>query len=240
MILHGLFGNSRNWQSIASYLAKNHQVYCLDIRNHGLSAHSDNMTYQYMAADVIGFINDHNLTKVNIIGHSMGGKLAMFLALNKPLLIKKLVVVDIAPVNYKHNFSDIFDALFNVPLSQIKSRKEAEKYLIEKITEHGVRQFLLQNLCLKKTKNYWRFNLSVLKQSISQITAFPIGDKQKKFTANTLFLGGQESDYINDDNRKEIKNFFPMAQIIKVKGAGHWLHAEKPKIVKTILSTFLK
>jgi esterase len=238
LILHGLFGNKGNWQSIARHLSTNHQVYTLDLRNHGNSPHANEMSYCAMTDDVIGFIEQHNLSTISLIGHSMGGKVAMYLALNYPQLIKRLVIVDIAPVNYSHDFNDIFNGLFNVPLTEIKSRKEAEKYLIEKIDDNGTRQFLLQNLCLGK--NHWRFNLPILKQSISKIVAFPAIDKEKKFTAQTLFLGGQESNYINDDNRKDIKHFFPEAQIVKIKAAGHWLHAEKPKIVKNILSAFLK
>ena len=239
LILHGLFGNKRNWQSIANYLSTDHQVYTLDLRNHGNSDHANEMTYPIMATDVVAFIKEFNLSAISLIGHSMGGKVAMYLALNYPHLIKQLVIVDIAPVIYTHDFSDIFNALLSVPLAQIQSRKEAENYLIEKIDNNGVRQFLLQNLCLQKGKNFWRFNLLALKQSISQITSFPVINKNRKFSAATLFLGGQQSNYINDHNKKEIKHFFPEAKIVKVKAAGHWLHAEKPEIVKNILSAFL-
>jgi len=248
MILHGLFGNKRNWQSIARHLSANHQVYALDLRNHGNSPHAPKMSYPVMAEDVMNFIEQHHLSTVNLIGHSMGGKVAMYLALKYPQHVKRLVIVDIAPVNYSHDFDDIFNGLFNVPLTKIKSREEAEKYLTEKIADRGIIQFLLQNLCLEKVKgneigkekNYWRFNLQVLKQSIPKIISFPVITKETKYSAQTLFLGGQESNYINDDNRKDIKNFFPEANIVKVKSAGHWLHAEQPAIVKNILSSFLE
>jgi len=248
LILHGLFGNKRNWQTIARHLSTNHQVYTLDLRNHGNSPHVQEMSYSAMAKDVMTFIEQHNLSSISLIGHSMGGKVAMYLALNYPQLIKQLVIVDIAPVNYLHDFNDIFNGLFNVPLTAIKSREDADKYLKEKIVDRGIRQFLLQNLCLEKVKgnervnekNYWRFNLQVLKQSIPQILDFPVINKETKFSAQTLFLGGQESNYINDDNRKEIKYFFPEANIVKVKSSGHWLHVEQPEIVKNILSSFLK
>ncbi|MFK5987036.1 MAG: alpha/beta fold hydrolase [Pseudomonadota bacterium] len=255
LILHGLFGNARNWQNIASYLSKNNQVYSLDLRNHGLSAHSEDMTYQHMAEDVLEFITAHKLGKVNLLGHSMGGKVVMHLALNYPEIVKKLIVADIAPVTYPHTFSAIFTGLTELPLEQLSSRKQAEDFLLTTIKEQGVRKFLLQNLCLKSSKNnsgingnktnkknqenYWRFNLPVLRENIGNIVAFPNIPIEQTFLGKTLFLSGHESDYINDSNRKQIKNYFPSAKIVTVKGAGHWLHFEKPEVVKNILSIFL-
>jgi esterase len=253
LILHGLFGNSRNWQSIASYLSQHHQVYTLDLRNHGLSPHSSEMTYQDMAVDISDFITQHEISTVKMIGHSMGGKVAMYLALTKPQLISKLVIVDIAPVEYQHNFADIFNGLLHVPLDEIKTRKDADKFLALSIKDSGIRQFLLQNLHLEnqsigKQNSYWKFNLQVLKDSVQQITDFPFtlenssegNSKQYQYSAKTLFLSGQDSEYINDNNTEDIKHFFPGSKIVTVKGAGHWLHAEKPDVVKNILSAFLE
>ncbi len=252
LILHGLFGNGKNWYSIAKYLSKSYQVYSLDLRNHGLSAHSDKMNYSDMVNDLVEFMDKHKLEQVNILGHSMGGKLAMLFALEYPTRIHQLVVVDIAPVVYKHRFKEIFSALLDIPLKQINSRVEAEKSLFERIKDKGICQFLLQNLCLKNSNchlpnhkqkidaNYWRFNVLALKKNIGNIATFPIINKERQFLGETLFIAGQNSDYINKNNRIEIKHYFPSSKIVKVKGAGHWLHAEKPDVVKNILSIFFK
>ncbi len=244
LILHGLFGHRGNWQSIATHLSQHHQVYALDLRNHGLSPHSNQMSYQHMIEDVSHFITQHKLDDVNIIGHSMGGKVAMYLALNKPQLIKSLVIADIAPVNYQHNFSNIMNALLQVPLTRIKSRKEADNYLSSKISNKNFRQFLLHSLHLEKPSlkgngNYWKFNLQILNESVNDLVAFPAIPPKRKYSGKCLFISGQNSDYINERNKKNIKSFFPNSKIVTVKGAGHLLHAEKTELVKSILSAFL-
>jgi esterase len=247
IVLHGLFGRGRNWYSIAKFLSSAYQVYLVDLRNHGLSPHADEMAYEDMVNDVVAFQQTHQLLSFNLIGHSMGGKVAMLLALKYPQLINHLAIIDIAPVTYQHNFADILDALLSLPLAEIKSRKQAELLLANKIPQAEIRQFLLQNLCLASDggeKSYWRFNLPVLKASIEQIVGFPLSDNKQQnkvqSTVNTLFIAGTESDYINNSNRKVIKHFFPKANIVKVKDAGHWLHAEQPEILKNILIRFLK
>ena len=239
IILHGLFGSNRNWHPIAKSLSDEHIVYSLDLRNHGQSPHANVMDYPHMAEDVLTFIQ-HKLehtkeNSVNIIAHSMGGKVAMWLALSHPEIVKKLVVVDIAPVTYEHDFSDVLNGFQSIPLHRIKSRQDADGYLSELIHDSSLRQFLLQNLKFKEGKYYWRLNLEAITQSISTLTAFPETTDIEPFKKRVVFVGGGQSEYLNKVTQKQTRVLFPSASFSMIKSAGHWLHAEQPELFKALI-----
>jgi len=238
IILHGLFGSGRNWQSIATFLAKQHVVYAIDLRNHGNSPHCDDMNYQQMVDDVLKFLDLNGLQSVNVIGHSMGGKTAMWMALTNPQRVNSLVVVDIAPIAYQHSFDDVLGALRSVPLQEISSRQDADEYLAKDIEEEGLRQFLLQNLQVSSQNWQWRINLDGINQSISAITGFPETGQLDPFKKRSLFIAGANSDYLSKENGAKVKQLFPSSRTMTVKEAGHWPHAEKPAVFKALIKPF--
>lgn len=240
VILHGLFGSKRNWQSIARKLSKENQIFTLDLRNHGDSIHSITMNYQEMADDVFQFIADHSLQKVSIVGHSMGGKVAMQLALNHPEIIEKLIIMDISPVQYDHGFDKLIDSLKTLPLEKISSRQEADEYLKSSVKPESLRQFLLQNLQNSGNGFSWRINLEGIQSCIDDLMGFPVEHMNQQFDDRVLFLKGEKSDYIKQKHEKQIFRLFPNALFITVEGAGHWLHAEKPEFVANEIVKFIK
>jgi len=240
IILHGLFGNYRNWQPIARSLAQQQTVYSLDLRNHGQSEHDDCMDYPTMAEDVLSFIQDKQLKSVNIIAHSMGGKVAMLLALSYPQVVNKLVVVDIAPVSYQHDFSSVLEAFQAIPLDHIQSRQEADNYLSSILSDQYLRQFLLQNLMQKDGQYYWRLNLVAIRQSIESLIAFPDSKHYCPFKKKVLFIGGGQSDYLSKENQQKTKKLFPKASFSMIKSAGHWLHTEQTELFKALIQPYLK
>ncbi len=239
IILHGLFGSSRNWHQIARELSDTHLVYSLDLRNHGQSPHSDIMDYPHLAEDVLSFIEQNNFTAVNIIAHSMGGKTALWLALNNPQLIEKLVIVDIAPLSYPHDFDNVLNGLQSIPLQTIKSRQDADQYLAKFIAEKSLRQFLLQNLQWKEEKYQWRLNLNAISKSIPQITGFPDTSDVQPFPKRVLFIGGGQSDYLHKTNQQLTRKLFPYASFSIIKSAGHWLHAEQPGLFQHLVEVYI-
>ena len=238
IILHGFFASSRNWRAIAKQLAKNYQVYVLDLRNHGDSPHTEIMDYPQMAADVAEFINHHQLDSAIIIGHSMGGKVAMTLALSQPQLINQLIIVDIVPVSYQHSFNDTINALKSVPLKTISNRRQAETYLIDSIPEASSRQFLLQNLQLKEGEYQWRIDLKIFETASVIIPTFPDLNNQS-FNQPVLFIFGENSTFFTETVEQQITPLFPQAVIKILAGVGHWLHAEKPVEFIAIVDSFL-
>jgi len=238
IILHGLFGNSRNWHPVARALSEKQTVYCLDLRNHGQSAHSDYMDYPSMAGDVRDFIRQKKFSSVTIVAHSMGGKAAMWLALTYPEVVHKLVVVDIAPVSYQHNFSEVLSGFKAVPLQLIKSRQEADEFLSELLDDSHLRQFLLQNLKYKEGQYYWRLNLDAISQSMAVITAFP-KELYQPFNKKVLFIAGGQSDYLMKANQHKTRELFPRASFSTIKSAGHWLHAEQPELFLALIQPYL-
>jgi len=239
IILHGLFGSSRNWHPIARSLAETALVYALDLRNHGKSPHSDSMTYPEMAGDIAEFMDQQQLPEARFIAHSMGGKVAMWLALTEPQRVQKLVVVDIAPVNYKHDFSTVLNAMQAVPLKQISSRTEADQFLAEYLPQADLRHFLLQNLQLKEGHYQWRLNLEVIRKSISDISGFPDTGKVTPFEKRVLFVAGAQSDYLRQEYRAQTRQLFPLASFSSIKNAGHWLHSEQPELFKALIKPYL-
>ena len=241
IIMHGLFGSARNWQAIANKLSDNYSVYALDLRNHGASAHHDDMSYPAMAADVARFLEQHDLHDAILLGHSMGGKVAMYLALTEPERVKQLIVVDIAPVAYQHDFDDILQALRNVPLKDVKSRKEADVYLAKKLEVLSLRQFLLQNLVPSTAGGYqWRVHLDSIEDNLSLITGFPVLGKNVAYDKAACFIAGGKSTYLSSAHQLKTLAYFPKASIHSISGSGHWPHIEAPSQFMAHLDNFLK
>ncbi len=227
IILHGLFGTLDNWQTIAKKLAENYSVYLLDLRNHGRSPHDDTFDYPVMAEDVRMFMEDNWIHAATVLGHSMGGKVAMQLAINYPDLIEKLIVVDIAPKVYVGGHETIFNALLGLELSTIIDRKAADLFLQSRIEDFGVRQFLLKNLTRNKAGGYqWKMNLPVIYDNYQAILGNIEGDDT--CDAPTLFIRGAKSNYVADDDLSLIQTYFPNSALQTVENAGHWVHAEAP------------
>ena len=229
LIAHGLFGSARNWGVIAKRLSAVRPVVTVDMRNHGSSPWYDTHSYADLANDLADVID----RPMDVLGHSMGGKAAMVLALQNPDKVKRLIVADIAPVAYTHSQMDPIDAMRRVDLSSITSRAEAKAQLGD--LEPGVPDFLLQSLDLKSKK--WRLNLDVLTAEMDKIIGFP--DITGQFDNPTLFLSGANSDYVKRADRDQIKTLFPAAKFAKIPGAGHWLHAEKPREFEAAVAAFL-
>ncbi|MCQ8105316.1 alpha/beta fold hydrolase [Methylomonas sp. SURF-2] len=224
IILHGFLASSRNWRGIAKRLAEHHFVYVLDMRNHGGSPHDEQMDYPLMAYDVICFMDKMGIGSAHLLGHSMGGKIAMWIALHYPERIKQLVVVDIAPVNYEHSFAPMIYALRQLPLDRISNRKDAEQFLATAIPDMGFRQFLLQNLLLKDSAYFWRINLDYIDRCAHHIVAFPQPENQA-FNNTALFVAGERSTYIEPT---AVIKFFPSAEFVEIADTGHWLYVEAP------------
>jgi pimeloyl-ACP methyl ester carboxylesterase len=244
VVLHGLFGNGRNWATIARDLAADHRVFTPDLRNHGSSPWADAMGYGDQAADIAGFIEDQGLEAATVIGHSMGGKAAMRLALDRPELVERLVVVDIAPVPYALGLEVYFDALRRLPVGAMSARGEVDAALRPEVPDAGIRAFLLQNLVREDQGFAWRLNLEGLAGAMPAITSFDHeaeGDGPgEAFGGPTLFLAGARSDYVRETHRPVIEALFPTAAIEWLPDAGHWLHAEQPKAFVERLRAFLE
>jgi esterase len=239
IILHGLFGSARNWRSIAKELAAKYQVFTIDLRNHGDSDHADSMYYMEMVEDIRLFLHDRHLDKASLIGHSLGGKAAMAFALNYQEMLEKLIVLDIAPVQYENNFTHLVDAMLALDLTNISSRNQANDMLKPDIEDAGVRLFLLQNLFHDAQGFQWRINLPAIKAALPDISAFPTFTWSSKHSGPTLFLGGATSDYILPEYHDEIMSFFPTAQIFSITDADHWVHTDQPQRVLEEISRFL-
>ncbi|WP_163380723.1 alpha/beta fold hydrolase [Cyclobacterium sp. SYSU L10401] len=237
IILHGLFGSADNWMGIAKSLEENYTLYLIDLRNHGDSPHSDEWNYQAMAEDLRELLDAEGLDSVYLLGHSMGGKAAMKLALLYPDRVDKLIVADIAPRPYPVHHQHILEALNAVDLDSTDSRKAAEAQLAEYIDEKGIRQFLLKNLTRKEGKFAWKINLPVITEKIENVGEAI--ESEKPFEKPVLFMGGANSDYIKSSDKDAIENLFPDNRIIHLKDAGHWLHAEQPDAVVATLKAFL-
>lgn len=241
LILHGLFGSLSNWGWHSKQLAENYSVYGVDLRNHGDSPHSEQHDYPSMAEDVRGLINQLGLSSCSIIGHSMGGKVAMQLALDNPELVDKLVIVDISPVGYPEdadNHMNVLAAMDAVPLGQVKSRTEAEETLEDYIDIEATRKFILTNLVRGISGNFeWRLNKEALRENYPALRAGI--ESSESFPGPVLFVKGSLSDYVQLEHESRIMQLFPGASVKIVLEAGHWLHAEQPQALQNILSKFL-
>ncbi len=236
LIVHGLYGSARNWSAIAKRLSDDRRVVTVDMRNHGASFRADSQSYPEMAADlaeVIGRLGG----PMDVVGHSMGGKAAMYLALTRGDLVNRLVVADIAPVSYGHSHTHLAQAMRDLDLTGLTARSEADRRLSERVEDASVRAFLLQSLDLKTVPPHWRLNLDVLAREMDKITGWP--ETRGHFDGPVLFLTGAMSDYVKPEHRTTIKALFPNARMAKIPGASHWLHAEKPREFEAALRAFL-
>ncbi|GAB1258922.1 alpha/beta fold hydrolase [Aurantivibrio plasticivorans] len=239
VMLHGLFGSFENLGAIARQLAEHFTLYRLDLRNHGKSGHSDKMTFDLMARDVLETLDELGISKAHFFGHSLGGKVAMVIALNNPERVEKLVVADIAPVTYAPHHNEILQGLQSIDASSLTSRKEADEKLQAYITSLPVRQFILKNLTRSETGGFkWRINVAAITAQYDQLR-LSVGDNQV-YNGPALFLRGAQSDYITDEMFSEIHRKFSDAEIITVDNASHWLHAEQPSIVASAVIVFLQ
>ncbi len=241
IILHGLFGQSDNWNTLAKQFSEhNFEVFTLDQRNHGLSPHSSEWSYELMASDLKEFIDTHKLQNPIILGHSMGGKTTLFFEFMFPRIAKKLVIVDIAVRSYKPQHNPVLEGLKAVNFSEIKSRKQAEETLGKHISDFGTKQFLLKNIYWKDTENNvmdWRFNLKTITKNYDNISA-----EVPHFKSNTptLVVAGQKSDYINASDIIDFENRFSNIRFATIANAGHWVHSEKPQDFFNEVITFIK
>lgn len=230
IILHGLFGMGDNWNTLGKMFSKHCKVHLIDLRNHGRSLHSSDFNYDVMSDDILEYMYHHNIINPIILGHSLGGKVAMKLAFTYPNKLKKLIIVDIAPKEYKSNFyRELLAVLYKIPLEDFDKREQIDELLSDTFYNKEMRFFLLKNLYRNEKKQFaWRFNIDILLEKVQNIedASFVLG----KLDVPTFFIRGGNSDYINLDDEDLINNHFANFSISTINGAGHWLHAEKPKL----------
>src|ERR1700739_4974966 len=238
-ILHGLFGSADNWQTIGKHLAEYFTVYFIDLRNHGQSPHSNEWNYEVMSDDLKELMQDEGLDKVMLLGHSMGGKVAMQFAVQYPNKVERMVVVDIGPKKYPVTNQFVIDAIDKFDIGSVKSRKEADELMTPLIEDMGTRQLLLKNLYWNENQKLaWKFNYDVIKEKIkivSEVTPTPALPVQ----IPVLFVKGEKSDYIFPGDIKLMNSIFPQAKLVTIPGAGHWVHADKPQEFFKAVAEFL-
>lgn len=244
VFLHGLFGQGRNFTSIAKALQPDFQSLLVDLPNHGHSAWTDHVDYEQMADTVARYLRDDFAADgpVHVVGHSMGGKVAMVLALCHPDLVDRLVVVDISPVDSGNTGSDseflhLLDSLAGLDLATLERRGDADNALRERIPQDAVRGFLLQNLRQHDGEFGWQANLDVLRRDLKTIGAFPEFDTV--FDHPVLWIAGDRSDYVRDEHEPTMRRLFPKTRLVTIKGAGHWVHSEQPDAFVSALRVFL-
>ncbi|MFT4662605.1 MAG: esterase [Patiriisocius sp.] len=237
-IIHGVFGMLDNWQSLGKQWSDDFEIYLIDARNHGRSDHSETMTFEEMADDLKELLDHLGLEKMNLLGHSMGGKIAMKFAMLYPQLIEKLMVIDIGPKSYPMHHQGILKGLELLNFENYNSRKEVDSDLSKYVTDPGVRQFLLKNLYWKeKGKLALRMNLPVISENMINIIDTVGYDS---IDSPTLFVRGLLSDYIVDEDIDSIHIQFTDSEIVDVPNAGHWIHAQQPLMLHQIILDFLK
>jgi len=233
LIVHGLYGSARNWSVISKRMSDSRRVIAVDQRNHGDSPWFDTHSYLDMAQDLAQVI-EHNGAPMDIVGHSMGGKAAMILALTRPDLVKRLLVADIAPVAYGHDQSQYIQAMQSIDLTHMEKRSEVAQALSKHVTDPALQSFFTQSLDLGNKR--WKLNLDVLQRDMHHVLGFP--EVTGSFDKPTLFLSGANSQYVLPDHRPKIKALFPNAVFAKIPNAGHWLHAEQPRAFEQTLRVF--
>ncbi len=240
IVMHGLFGSKRNWSSIAKRLAREHRVLTVDLRNHGDSPWGDDHTYPAMAEDVARLIEREVGGPAQVVGHSMGGKTAMTLALTRPDLVERLAVVDIAPAPSGGTLIDYVHTMQALDLSQFDRRGQVEAALAAEIPDPAIRAFLAHNVRITEDGALeWQLNLRAIEKNFEEILNFPDMDSDLAFDRRTLFMAGARSDYIQPHHHAEIDRLFPSADIAVVPDAGHWVHAEQPAAFISQLTGFL-
>lgn len=237
LIVHGLFGSGRNWRAIAKRLSADRQVITVDMRNHGDSFWDANHNYPTMAEDLAQTV-DQITGPVDVLGHSMGGKAAMVLALRNPPNMNRLIVADIAPVAYAHSQISNVDIMQSLDISNLTRRTQADDLLKDHIQDEATRAFLLQSLNLSDSGNNWKLNLDALRSNMDHIVGFP--DVKGTFTNDTLFIKGALSDYVLPEHAHTINSLFPNYAIEDIPNAGHWVHAEAPRPFLNAVTEFLK
>jgi len=240
LIIPGLFGSTTNWRSVAKRIGEDYPVWVIDQRNHGRSPHASSHSYTDMCNDLLEFLDQHGLSQVILCGHSMGGKVAMLFSLRYPERVAKLAVLDIAPVVYTHSHAPFLKALMRIDLASLKSRSEADRALQTAIPDTATRLFLLQSLSGSPGEYHWCINLSVLHDYMSEIACFPIDlVARSKFLKETVFMYGEQSDYVQLAYHPDIVNLFTNVKFVGIANAGHWLHAEQPDAVVAQLQDFM-
>jgi esterase len=240
VLIHGLFGSLENLNMVAKSLSQDYCVTSIDVRNHGNSFHQEGMDYQDLAQDIINLLDDLSIEHCHILGHSMGGKIAMKIALSFPERLNKLIVADIAPVKYPAHHLTIIEGLQAIDLTQVHKRKDADIQLAKYVTDNGVRPFLLRNIALNKQGVFeFKCNLNYIAQGYEQIMQSLSGQTEQQFNGDTLFIKGANSDYILPEHQSAIALLFPKAKAKIIQGAGHWLHAEKTVAFNKIVASFL-
>jgi len=239
VILHGLFGSARNWTGIARQLSNAYKVVTVDMPNHGESPWLDNADYLNMASAVGDFLDGEGFGGATVMGHSMGGKSAMVLALQRPDLIGRLIVADIAPVVYEHGNEEFIDAMEAVDLSTVENRSDADGQLARHVDDPGLRGFFLLNLVQDGDTFAWRINLKGLKASLPSLHGFPDMPEGSLYGGRVLFLDGEHSHYILPEHEGLIREYFPHAEILEIEGADHWVHADQPAAVMEAVGDFM-
>ena len=244
VIVHGLYGSSDNWVNIGKRLAEKHTVYMVDQRNHGRSPFSDSHTFNDMRDDLLEFFEKHNIEKATLLGHSMGGKAAMWFAADYPEKVEKLVIADIAPKDYLllkedsqfYLHQNILLAMMEIDFSKIKSRNDVDDFMAQKIDDVNIRQFLLKNVAKDKLNHQykWRVNAGVLYDHLDEIVSGVnknwLEDRIPINSYPVIFIRGMKSKYILPEDEPMIKEIYPDSRIIDIPDAGHWLHAEQPEL----------
>ncbi|MGE0259273.1 MAG: alpha/beta fold hydrolase [Alphaproteobacteria bacterium] len=238
-IRHGLFGSGRNWASIAKRLAADRRVVAFDLRNHGASPWADTMTYGEMAEDVCASLSAHGHRRSALLGHSMGGKVAMVAALLHPDMVERLIVADIAPVAYRPHHLGLVRAMRGLDLTAVRRRAEADRRLHSAVPDPAERAFLLQNLMFEDGTARWRINLDAIERAMASLAGFPPMPPGTAYQGPTLFVGGGRSDYLRAEHGPEIRRLFPKAQIARIPETGHWLHADRPDAFVEEVGRFL-
>ena len=240
LILHGLFGSGKNWHSQMRRFAEEFEVYSIDLRNHGQSFHADEMNYASMAADVAQLVVHLGLRDCRILGHSMGGKVAMTLAIQHPGLVSSMIVADIAPVAYHHDYDDLIEPILALDLDSFDSRTQIDHALRPAIPEDQLREFLLQNLLREGVGWRWRVNWPAIQRDMDALTGFTPLPSDWIGSQPTLFIRGAKSDYVGSAEIEVIERHFSDARVVTIDEAGHWLHAEKPLEFSRLALDFLQ
>jgi len=234
VLLHGLFGSADNWGSIAKHFSQHYQVISVDLRNHGRSPHSDTQTYPDMADDLLAVLDALGLSQVHLLGHSLGGKVAMQFATQYPERVRRLIVVDMAMRAYPDRYTQLMDHMLAVDLSQMASRNEVDNALKDAIPNLRVRQFLLTNLVKNEAQLQWRINLPALKANYATL----IAAIAVHFEQLSLFIRGERSDYVQASDIAELQRHFTQAEFVSLP-TDHWVHAEQPQLFIQALEAFL-
>lgn len=239
VILHGLFGMLDNWQTLARQWAAHRRVILLDLRNHGRSPHHEGMDYEMMAADVAATLEELSIDRCELLGHSMGGKVAMRVALDYPDLVDKLIIVDMAPRAYRPGHDDVFAALAALDPASVGDRKDATGRMEAHVTDPGVRLFLLKNLARNPAGGFrWRMNLPGIRAAYPALIG-PVGAVGETSNITALFVRGAKSGYVTEADYPAINQLFPKAAVVTVPDAGHWVHAENPAGLTEVVGPFL-